>query len=231
MSQLKIKQEIRQAVESNDHGRIISLVQQNRSALSPLIRMAYDKETLEGWRAIKAIGHVAKSLVGVDDEFLRLTIRKLLWSLSDESGGIGWSAPEILGEIVSADPGKLSDIIPLIAGVYDIEEDVFRAGVVYALARIAEIAPERVANQQKIIILSLIDTDPLVRINGLELVRRLWSSATENNLWTKEYIQKLRNVVENMKKDKGVAWKFYEDGFICIEVGELAIIIGDSVMA
>jgi hypothetical protein len=57
------------------------------------------------------------------------------WSLSDESGGIGWSAPELIGEIVCADPRRFADIVPLIADVYAIEEDVFRPGVLYAFSR------------------------------------------------------------------------------------------------
>ena len=67
-------------------------------------------------------------MITTDLDFLRETCRKLVWSLSDESGGIGWSAPEILGEIVSADPKRFKDFIPLMASVYEIEEDVFRGG-------------------------------------------------------------------------------------------------------
>ena len=80
---------ILQALESNDLDAVVSLAQKSRKALSLLVRMAYDKETLVGWRAIKAAGRIAKALAKIDHEFLRITIRKLLWSLSDESGGIG----------------------------------------------------------------------------------------------------------------------------------------------
>jgi len=76
-------------------------------------------------------------MVRRDPEFLRETCRKLLWSFTDESGGIGWSAPEMLGEIVSSDPKRFQDVIPLIAAAYEVDEDVFRAGVLYALSRVA----------------------------------------------------------------------------------------------
>jgi len=219
MSQLEIKRTIQQALEQNDLDAVVSLVQQHRRALSQLVRIAYDKETLAGWRAIKAIGRVAKALVNTDDEFLRVTIRKLLWSLSDESGGIGWAAPEILGEIVSADPEKFSDIIPLIAEVYEIEEKVFRPGVIYALMRIAETAPELVMNYQKIIISSLTDEDPMTRIYALDLVRLVWPVVCKKNQWSNEYQDNIKSSINNMIGDGKVVWTYQNSSFIDREVG------------
>ncbi len=222
MTQLEIKRTIQQALEKNDIDAVVSLVQQHRRALSQLVRIAYDKETLAGWRAIKAIGRVAKALVNTDDEFLRVTIRKLLWSLSDESGGIGWAAPEILGEIVSADPEKFNDIIPLIAEVYEIEERVFRPGVIYALTRIAETAPELVMNYQKIIISSLTDEDPMIRIYALDLVRLLWPVVCKKNRWSNEYQDKIKIAIKNMIINKKVVWIYQNNSFIDREVGDSA---------
>lgn len=222
MSHLEIKRTIQQALEQNDLDAVVSLVQQHRRALSQLVRIAYDKETLAGWRAIKAIGRVAKALVKTDEEFLRMTIRKLLWSLSDESGGIGWAAPEILGEIVSADPEKFSDIIPLIAEVFEIEEKVFRPGVIYALMRIAETDPELVLNYQKVIISSLVDNDPLTRIFALDLARILWPIACQNKIWSKEYQDNIENAINNMKCDGKMVWTYQNNSFIDREVGDTA---------
>jgi hypothetical protein len=217
MTQLEMKKFIYQALEVNDLDAVIRLAQSDRKTLSLLIRMAYDKETLVGWRAIKAVGRIAKVLVKTEHEFLRNAIRKLLWSLSDESGGIGWAAPELLGEIVSADPEGFADIIPLIAEVYDVEEQTFRPGVMYALTRIAEVSPELVANYQKVIIKSLVDTNPLIRIYTLELVGLLWPLAC--NKWSSGYQKNVETAVNNMKDDKKVAWIYKNNDFIDIEVG------------
>jgi hypothetical protein len=222
MTQAETKKIIQQALESNDLNTVVLRAQQDRKALSLLIRMAYDKDTLAGWRAIKAIGRAAHALVMTDYEFLRETVRKLLWSLSDESGGIGWAAPEILGEIVSADPEKFADVIPLIAAVYEVEEQVFKSGVVYALVRIAESAPERVAGYQKIIILSLTDKDPLVKIYALELVERLLGDDSLRTLWSDEYRERVINIIKNLINDAGVALIYKDSGFFDLQVGEKA---------
>jgi len=215
-----LKHSILRAIESNDLESVVTLVQENKRSLSILVRISYDKETLAAWRAIKAVGLAAKALVKTDHEFLRETVRKLLWSLSDESGGIGWSAPELLGEIVSADPERFSDIIPLIAQVFDVEEEVFRPGVVYALTRIAEAAPEKVAVYQKIAILSLTDKNPLIKIYGLGLVERLWQTAIRENLWSSEYSRRIMTLINSINFDSEVAWIYENDDFLCVEVGD-----------
>jgi hypothetical protein len=228
MTQLEMKKLIRQALEENDLDAVVLLVQKNRKALSLLIRMAYDKETLVGWRAIKAVGLIANVLVKTEREFLRIAVRKLLWSLSDESGGIGWAAPELLGEIVHSDPEGFADIIPLIAEVYEIEEQIFRPGVVYALARIAEASPEMIVNYQKIIIRSLMDSNPLIRIYTLELLGLLWPVVWDKNLWSMDYKKKIESVINNLKSDKKVAWIYKNNDFIDIEVGELSLVLANK---
>jgi hypothetical protein len=228
MTQIEMKKFIHHALEMNDLDAVVLLVQKERKALSLLIRMAYDKETLVGWRAIKAVGRIANVLAKTEHEFLRIAVRKLLWSLSDESGGIGWASPELLGEIVQSDPDGFADIIPLIAEVYDIEEQTFRPGVVYALTRIAEVSPEIIANYQKIIIRSLVDTNPLIRIYSLELIGLLWPVVCDKNLWSTDYKNKIVGVVNNMINDKKVAWIYQNNGFIDIEVGEYAYILANK---
>jgi hypothetical protein len=195
-------------------------VLRERKALADLIRLAYDKDTLAGWRAIITVGLVARELVAIAPEFLRETCRKLLWSLTDESGGIGWSAPEMLGEIVSADPERFQDIIPLIASAYEVEEDVFRAGVLYALGRVAEDAPERAASYQKIVIMSLADRDPLVRVRGIGLIGLLLPWAKRSGIWSQEYCERIRLSLDKLIPDKGEAWIYHGDKFISLQVGD-----------
>jgi len=159
---------IRDALAANDLAAVVSLAKTDRKALSCLVRISYDKDTLAGWRAIKAMGLIARELLEIDIVFLRETCRRLLWSISDESGGIGWSAPELLGEIVSAAPGRFPDITPLIVSVYDAEEVTFRPGVLYALQRIAEASPLSAVPYADILLRGMREKDPLARVHALE---------------------------------------------------------------
>ncbi len=216
LTQLEMKQAVTAALEAEDYETVLTLALQSRKVLSVLVRLAYDKETLIGWRAINAIGKVASVFVKSNYDFLRETIRKLLWSLSDESGGIGWAAPEILGEIVSADPVKMADIVPLIVDVYSIEEKVFRPGVLYALKRIAETSPESASPFQHLILAGLCEKDPLARIYALELAELLNPQITPENR------ERIKNQVVNLVKDRSEAWVYRNGGFDGLEVGQFA---------
>ena len=212
-----LKKNIYNALENGDIETVSALFTSNRKVLSLLVRLSYDKETLVGWRAIKAIGLAAQELVKTDYAFLRETVRKLLWSLSDESGGIGWAAPEILGEIVSADPERFRDIIPLIAEVYDIEEKVFRPGILYALGRVAEVSPDLIMPFKDLIRRSLSEGEPLLRVYALDLMRTLKSRLC------KEEMDGLNKIIhELLTANHSEAWIYRNDRFISVEVGEYA---------
>jgi len=217
-----LKKGIQNALERNDLSLVAASVVKGRKVLSMLVRLSYEKETLVGWRAILAVGMAARELVKTEPEFLRDACRKLLWSLNDESGGIGWSAPELLGEIVSADTKRFADLIPLIAEAYDIEGGMFRAGVVYALTRIGAHAPEKAASFRRIIDDALAARDPLVRIRGLELAGSVSLAADRSSLWPKEYYASLKGRIKEMTQDKGEAWIYGEDGFSSVQVGDRA---------
>ncbi len=213
-----MKKNIVHALESNDLDSVVFLAKQDRKVLSHLVRIAYDKETLVGWRAIKAIGLAAKELVATDPEFLRETTRKLLWSLSDESGAIGWSAPEILGEIASTHPERFRDIIPLIAELYDIEEKVFRPGIIYAMSRIAEVSPGLVVPYKDLAIRALSDNNPLVRVYGIDLVTKLKGQLT------REDMDSLIKLLQKMSSDRAEVCLYKNTDFMNVQVREIAIL-------
>lgn len=50
------------------------------------------------WRAVSAMGQTTARLADENMEAARVVMRRFLWSLNDESGGIGWGAPESMAE-------------------------------------------------------------------------------------------------------------------------------------
>jgi len=209
-----LKSNIQHALETNNLDSMERLAITQKRVLSLLVRFAYDKESLVGWRAIKATGVVSKALLPLEYMFLRETIRKLLWSLTDESGGIGWSAPEIIGEIISADPKRFADIIPILAGAYDCEEDVFRPGVLYAFTLIAPAAPELILPFVGLIQRALRDKQPLVRYYAIQCVRLL-----KDKMNTDELSQAV-SIARGIVNDKSEVWIYNGDSFMGVVLGE-----------
>jgi len=71
-----------------------------RQAVNPLFSFFYHSEELVKWRAVTAMGAVVARLAQQDIESSRIVMRRLMWNLNDESGGIGWGAPEAMGAYV-----------------------------------------------------------------------------------------------------------------------------------
>jgi len=47
------------------------------------------------------MGRVVSSLAEKDMESARVVMRRLMWNLNEESGGIGWGCPEAMGETMA----------------------------------------------------------------------------------------------------------------------------------
>jgi len=139
---MRLKEQVRYLLENGLLDVVGKLALKDKNVIKWLISFSYDKEDQITWRAIESMGHVAHDLRATQLNILRETVRRLLWSMSDESGGIGWSAPEILGEIIRSDPEEFRDIIPILWS--NREEESFRPGVLWALARVAGVRPDMV---------------------------------------------------------------------------------------
>ena len=129
--------------------------------LNRLISLSYDKRNLISWRAIEAIGLIMKEISKTRPELVRNTVTRLIWMIRDESGGICWSAPEIIGEIVRNNPSLCSDIASIISSFH--EEIMLRTGVLYAISRIGNINDEFVQYTTPIILSHLHDPEPSIR--------------------------------------------------------------------
>ncbi|GAB4536169.1 MAG: hypothetical protein Fur0020_04020 [Thermodesulfovibrionia bacterium] len=163
-----LKQEIRRALQERDYKGIIELWSKNNGVIRMLISMTYDKADIMAWRAIEAIGLVTKAMsekrptvTSPAREDVRNLAGRLLWMMRDESGGIGWSAPEILGEIIRNNPGSCVDLIPVLLSFH--EEEMLCSGVMWAMGRIAEIDKGLVLFAIPTIVSHLNDPNPYIR--------------------------------------------------------------------
>jgi HEAT repeat protein len=78
-----------------------------------------------------------------------VTVRRLIWSLNDESGGIGWGAPEALAEIMARDERLADEYCRIFVSYLDekgnfLEYEALQQGLLWGLARLAGVRPELV---------------------------------------------------------------------------------------
>ena len=117
-----------------------------RQAINPLFSFLLSKNELIKWRAVTAMGLVVARLADKDMESARVIMRRLMWSLNDESGGIGWGAPEAMGEIIACHEvlGREYAHV-LISYVWEegnyLEYDLLRQGAVWGIGRASQTKP------------------------------------------------------------------------------------------
>jgi len=163
-------EQLRDLLQAGDDAGLLAFARRERRTLSYLTALTYDHDPALVWAAIRAFGLAAAQLAERDPDFVRQHLRRLVWLLNDESGGIGWRAPEALGAIIAARPDCFGDYIPILVSLLDMEAGDavrFRAGYLWAIGRLAQVAPEPASQALPWVLPALDDPDPQVR--GLAL--------------------------------------------------------------
>ncbi len=148
MSGAAFKGQVAEILRSTDLETMLAAVLQlpSHKTIRALLSLFCDPDEFVRWRAISAMGAVTAALAEQDMEVARIIMRRLLWSLSDESGGIGWGIPEAMGEIMARHQGLALEYHHMLIsyirpdGNY-IEYDMLQRGVLWGLGRLAQARP------------------------------------------------------------------------------------------
>ena len=162
---LPVKKRIIDVLEKQSYHELIHLAPSHHKIVSNLVSLSYDKKNVLSWRAIEAVGVISKDISETDPDTVRNIAGRLLWMIRDESGGIGWSAPEMLGEIVRNNPVLCEDIAPIIVSFHT--EAMLTAATLRAAGRIGPINNETVGYAIPILLSYLKSADNTVRGNAV----------------------------------------------------------------
>jgi hypothetical protein len=93
------------------------------------------------------MGAVVSNLAKTNLESARIIMRRFMWQLNDESGGIGWGCPEAMGDTMARSK-TLADEYGCILISYIrpdgnfLEHEILQRGVLWGVARLAHSRPE-----------------------------------------------------------------------------------------
>ena len=154
-----------------------------RKVVNPLISFLCSSEPLLYWRSISAIGAVVAMTASHDLESARVIMRRLMWQLNEESGGIGWGCPEAMGEIMARCDQMAKEYACILVSFINpdggfIEHPILQQGVLWGLGRLAHVRPERVASASAFLTPLLSDANPVTRGLSAWVVAALPGSAT-----------------------------------------------------
>jgi hypothetical protein len=122
------------------------------------------------WRAVTAMGTVVANLADEDIESARVIIRRLMWSLNDESGGIGWGAPEAIGEILACHERLAREYASILTSYIKedgnfLEHEPLQKGAMWGVARLAQVRPHLIQDAKSYLIQRL--DSSYARVKGL----------------------------------------------------------------
>jgi hypothetical protein len=114
-----------------------------RKAINPLIGLYCHSDARLRWRSITATGLLVARLADTELESARVIMRRLMWSLNDESGGIGWGAPEAMGEIMARHEILAGEYACILISYLDetgnyLELPALQEGALWGVGRLAE---------------------------------------------------------------------------------------------
>ena len=153
-----IKQQVKALLLQRDYSELIRLCQKERRFWRTLRLCIYETHESLRWSAIEAIAELLKRWWHDGNREMVLEyIRSLLWTLNDESGGIGWSAPETIAETIVSIP-ELLEPYGSIMIAYAFNAPDLLNGSLWAIGRLGRQAKEAVVfSQDKV--LAAFDSD------------------------------------------------------------------------
>ncbi|HCY84728.1 MAG TPA: hypothetical protein DHV36_06295 [Desulfobacteraceae bacterium] len=129
----------------------------------------YHMNELIKFRSVAAMGELALRISGHSMEKARIILRRIMWNLNDESGGIGWGSPEAMGEILSKSPELANEFKSILFSYLDhrgnhIEHEMLQRGVLWGIGTYLEAAPDDLTDTTKTQIFAhLHSEDPVKR--------------------------------------------------------------------
>lgn len=120
-----------------------------RQVVNPLLSFLFHPEEILKWRAVTAIGVVMAHLADSDMESARNIMRRLIWSLNDESGGIGWGSAEAMGEILARHERLATEYACILISYIrpdcnPLGNQLLERGVLWGIGRLAQSRPRMV---------------------------------------------------------------------------------------
>jgi hypothetical protein len=126
-----------------------------RRVINPLFSfLCHDDQKIK-WRAVTAMGVIVANLAEKDMESARVIMRRLMWMLNDESGGIGWGAPEAMAEIMACHKGLAKEYVHILVSYMMedanfLEHEILQRGVVWGVGRLAQTRPRLLQSKNAI---------------------------------------------------------------------------------
>ncbi len=167
------------------------------------------------WTAVSLMGSVVDKIADKKIEDARVIMRRLMWNLNDESGGIGWGSPEAMGEILARHK-KLAEEYSRILLSYAredgnyLEHEMLQRGLLWGIGRLAQKRPALIRHSSQYIIPFIESTDAVNRGLATWIMGMLGG-------------EDILPLLEKLKDDEAEIQLYKDQQFIDIPIKDLAL--------
>jgi hypothetical protein len=144
----EVKERVLGALRSDDRAQGLAKVAglPARQVVNPLFSFFCSTDPTVRWRAVTAMGVVMATLASQDMEAARVIMRRMIWQLNEESGGIGWGIPEAMGEAMARHEGLAQEYAHMLISYIQedgnfLEHVPLQQGALWGLGRLALARP------------------------------------------------------------------------------------------
>jgi hypothetical protein len=182
---------------------------ENQKVWTELRFRLFDMDEKIRWSAIEAVAQFMKHLWEEGKtEKVRVYMRTLFWSLNDESGGIGWSSPQTIAEMIVHIP-ELLDPYGSMMIAHTLDEPALVQSGLWGIGRLGKRGAESVNFFKDLVLAVFQNNDP----ETLSLAA--WASGEAGFIPAVPFLEKL---IERQE----TARIYFEGGFHEKQVGQWA---------
>ncbi|MEE4363572.1 MAG: hypothetical protein V2J08_06540 [Desulfotignum sp.] len=146
----KTRQMVGEILQSRDRKQALDRLAKipDMQLVGHLFSHFYTTSDLIRFRSITAMGLLGKRLAAGHMENARNLMRRLMWNLNDESGGIGWGSAEAMGEIMGRSPALAEEYASILFSFLDpkanyIDNPLLQQGVLWGIGTCVSAFPDK----------------------------------------------------------------------------------------
>lgn len=166
----KLRQQVKKILKNPDQQTALDQLAQipDNQLKGHLFSHFYALDALIRFRSVTAMGHLGFRMADNHMETARDLMRRLLWNLNDESGGIGWGSAEAMGEILSRHPALAAEFDSILFSFLDpqanfIDNPLLQQGILWGIGTYAETAPGQITTYRASLIFPFLDDEDPVK--------------------------------------------------------------------
>lgn len=189
----KIRKQIKEILKNPDRNKALDWLTQipDSQLKGHLFFYLYNQDALIRFRSVTAMGQLGSRMADNHMEKARDLMRRFMWNLNDESGGIGWGSAEAMGEVLSRHPGLAAEFDSILFSYLDpranyIDNTDLQQGILWGIGTYAAAAPDKFTHDRAALIVPFLkDPDPVKRayaVRALNLAGALTPDMLTENL-------------------------------------------------